>query len=66
MQVFRFIILGNVCSFSTEPDSAVQPYSVVPSRVKDVHEFALDCIMQWIDRFLVGGVISNKLYHAVD
>jgi hypothetical protein len=22
--------------------------------------------MQWIDLFVVGGVISNKLYHAVD
>jgi hypothetical protein len=22
--------------------------------------------MWWIDLFLVGGVISNKLYHAVD
>jgi hypothetical protein len=26
----------------------------------------IDCIMRWIDLFLVGGVISNKLYHAVD
>jgi hypothetical protein len=26
----------------------------------------LDCIMRWIDLFVVGGVISNKLYHAVD
>jgi hypothetical protein len=26
----------------------------------------LDCIMRWIDLFLVGGVVSNKLYHAVD
>jgi hypothetical protein len=22
--------------------------------------------MQWIDLFVVGGVISDKLYHAVD
>jgi hypothetical protein len=22
--------------------------------------------MRWIDLFVVGGVISNKLYHAVD
>jgi hypothetical protein len=26
----------------------------------------LDCIMRWINLFVVGGVISNKLYHAVD
>jgi hypothetical protein len=26
----------------------------------------MDCIMRWIDLSLVGGVISNKLYHAVD
>jgi hypothetical protein len=25
-----------------------------------------DCIMRWIDLILVGGVVSNKLYHAVD
>jgi hypothetical protein len=26
----------------------------------------LDCIMRWINLFVVGGVVSNKLYHAVD
>jgi hypothetical protein len=26
----------------------------------------LDCIMRWIDLFVEGGMISNKLYHAVD
>jgi NADH:ubiquinone oxidoreductase subunit B-like Fe-S oxidoreductase len=26
----------------------------------------LDCIMRWTDLFVVGGVISNKSYHAVD
>jgi hypothetical protein len=26
----------------------------------------LDRIMRWIDFFVVGGVILNKLYHAVD
>jgi hypothetical protein len=26
----------------------------------------LDCIMRWIDLFVVGGVIWNKLYHVVD
>jgi hypothetical protein len=26
----------------------------------------LDCIMRWINLFVVGGVIPNKLYHAVD
>jgi hypothetical protein len=34
-----------------------------------MHAFSftyLDCIMRWIDLFMVGGVILNKLYHAVD
>jgi hypothetical protein len=26
----------------------------------------LDYIMRWINLIVVGGVISNKLYHAVD
>jgi hypothetical protein len=26
----------------------------------------LDCIMRWINLFVVGGVILNKLYYAVD
>jgi hypothetical protein len=26
----------------------------------------LDCIMRWIDLFVDGGLISSKLYHAVD
>jgi hypothetical protein len=34
----RFIISGNVCSFSMDPDSAVQPYSVMLSRVKRVYK----------------------------
>jgi hypothetical protein len=34
-----------------------------------LHAFSfpyLDCIMRWIDLFVDGGMISNKLYHAVD
>jgi hypothetical protein len=34
-----------------------------------MYAFSLPCldrIMWWIDLFLVGGVILNKLYHAVD
>jgi hypothetical protein len=34
-----------------------------------MHAFSLpylDCIMWWIDLFVVGGVISNKMYHAVE
>jgi hypothetical protein len=34
-----------------------------------MHAFSfphLDCIMRWIDLFVVSGVISKKLYHAVD
>jgi hypothetical protein len=60
-----------------DPDSAVQLYSVVLSCVKrayklcfkTTHAFSFpysDCIMRWIDLFEVSGVISNKLYHAVD
>jgi hypothetical protein len=60
-----------------DPDSAVQLYSVVLSLVKrayklcfkTTHAFGfpyLDCIMRWIDLFVVSGVISNKLYHVVD
>jgi hypothetical protein len=26
----------------------------------------LDRIMRWINLFVVGGVVSNKLYHAED
>jgi hypothetical protein len=60
-----------------DPDSAVQPYSVMLSRVKLVYKLCfkycmllalsyLDCIMWWIDLFVDSGMISNKLYHAVD
>jgi hypothetical protein len=34
-----------------------------------MHAFSFpyaDSIMRWIDLFVVSGVISNKLYHAVD
>jgi hypothetical protein len=34
-----------------------------------MHAFSFpysDRIMRWIDLFVVSGVISNKLYHAVD
>jgi hypothetical protein len=31
IQYDRFIIFSNACSFSTDPDSAVQPYSVMLS-----------------------------------
>jgi hypothetical protein len=58
-------------------DSAVQLYLVVLSWVKRAYELCfktmrafsfpyLDRIMWWIDLFVVSGVISNKLYHAVD
>jgi hypothetical protein len=60
-----------------DPDSAEQLYSVVLSWVKrayklcfkTMHAFSflyLDCIMRWIDLFVVSGVISNKMYHVVD
>jgi hypothetical protein len=38
IQSDRFIIFGNVCSFSMDLDSAVQPYSVMLSRVKRVYK----------------------------
>jgi ribosomal protein S27AE len=38
IQSDRFIIFGNVCSFSMDPDSTVQPYSVMLSRVKRVYK----------------------------
>jgi hypothetical protein len=38
IQSDRFIIFGNVCSFSMDPDSAVQPHSVMLSRVKRVYK----------------------------
>jgi hypothetical protein len=34
-----------------------------------MHAFSLpylDHIMLWINLFVVGGVVSNKLYHVVD
>jgi hypothetical protein len=41
IQSDRFIIFGNVCSFFMDPDSAVQPYSVMFSRVKRVYMLCL-------------------------
>jgi hypothetical protein len=38
IQSDRFIIFGNVCSFSMDPDSAVQLYSVMLSRAKRVYK----------------------------
>jgi hypothetical protein len=38
IQSDRFIIFGNVCSFFMDTDSAVQPYSVMLSRVKRVYK----------------------------
>jgi hypothetical protein len=41
---FAVSVLHIVCSFSTEPDSAVQLYLAIPSRVKHVHELTLNNI----------------------
>jgi hypothetical protein len=38
IQSDRFIMFGNVCSFSMDPESAVQPHSVMLSRVKHVYK----------------------------
>jgi hypothetical protein len=73
VQAFDF---SNVCSFCMEPGSAVQLYSAILPQVKHVHKFVLntyafslpflDRIMRWINLFVVGGLVSKKLYHAVD
>jgi hypothetical protein len=55
-----------------DPDSAVQPFSVMLSRVKRVYKLCfkqrvllsfpyLDYIMRWIDLFVVGGVIFRQV-----
>jgi hypothetical protein len=41
IQSDRFIVFGNVRSFSMDPDSVVQPYSVMLSRVKRVYKLCL-------------------------
>jgi hypothetical protein len=41
IQSDRSIIFGNVCSFSMDPDSAVQLYSVMLSQVKRVYKLCL-------------------------
>jgi hypothetical protein len=41
----RFIIFGDVCSFFMDPDSALQPYSVVLSRVKHVYKLCFKYCM---------------------
>jgi hypothetical protein len=77
IQSDRSILFGNVCSFFMDPDSVVQPHSVMLSWVKRVHKLCfkycvlfsfpyLDCIMRWIDLFVESGMISSKSYHAVD
>jgi hypothetical protein len=55
-----------------DPDSAVQLYSVMLSRVKRAYKSCfkqrvllsfpyLDCIMRWIDLFVVSGVIFKQV-----
>jgi hypothetical protein len=45
IQSDRFAILGNACSFFMDPDSAVQPYSVMLSRVKRVYKLCFKYCM---------------------
>jgi hypothetical protein len=47
-----------VCSFSTEPESAVQLYSATLSRAKHVHKLVLNNVCFYPSMF--------RLYHAVD
>jgi hypothetical protein len=42
IQSDRFIIFGNVCSFSMDPDSAVQQYSVMLSRANVFISYVLN------------------------
>jgi hypothetical protein len=42
IQSDRFIVLGNVCSFSMDPDSVVQLYSVMLSRVKRAYKLCFN------------------------
>jgi hypothetical protein len=44
IQSDRFICSGNVRSFFMDPDSAVQPYSVMLSRVKHVYKLFLNIV----------------------
>jgi hypothetical protein len=45
IQSDRFIFFGNVCSFFMDPDSAVQPYSVMLSWVKHVYKLCFKYCM---------------------
>jgi hypothetical protein len=49
---------SRACSFSTEPESAVQLYSAVLSRVKGVYKLVLNKV--WFEHSMI------RLYHAVD
>jgi hypothetical protein len=77
IQSDRSIIISHACSFSTEPDSAIQLYSAIFSHVKRVLDFYFKQHMLLafhvqivscggLNLFMDGGTISNKLYHAVD
>jgi hypothetical protein len=46
IQSERFIVFSNVCSFSMDLDSVVQPYSVMLSRVKRVYKLCFNhCVL---------------------
>jgi hypothetical protein len=46
IQSDRFIVFGNVCSFSMDPDSVVQPYSVMLSRIKHAYKLCSNhCVL---------------------
>jgi hypothetical protein len=45
IQSDRFIIFGDFCSFFMDPDSAVQLYSVMLSRVKRVYKLCFKYCM---------------------
>jgi hypothetical protein len=58
IQSDRFIIFGDVCSFFMDLDSAVQPYSVMLSRVKRVYKLCFNhCVLL---------AFHIRSYHAVD
>jgi hypothetical protein len=76
---FNLIDLSSLAMFVPSPRNLIRLYSrirqfyhewnVFISLFQTTYAFSLpclDCIMRWIDLILVGGVVSNKLYHVVD
>jgi hypothetical protein len=76
---FNLIDLSSLAMFVPSPRNLIRLYSriqqfyhqwnVFISLFQITYAFTLphlDCVTRWIDLILVGGVVSNKSYHAVD